>query len=247
MKKVLVVTVVLAFMVGMGILFIEKGPHNLTFYESSSGEAYSNTDIEVIYTKFCPFSPCGKKYRSETIYSGFTDEGGSITLWGHSANEINFNGQGDRILEYTIVVNGQSFKRMDKEKSNSTSIYLIASDDYDVKFSEGEIEILFDWQDVLLRPNTDVTIGEVLYTELSPDEQFLYIRTGQGGGFGGIIYDRDTQIAHILGGQVENGRAWQEDGTLKLYDFEYFGEDAGDIISTYSSRDSQSPWVLIAE
>lgn len=124
MKKVFSVVILGVSIVIAVFLWIEKGPHKVVFANTEAGTIYANQEIEIIYTKFCVSSPCGSQHMPRTIYSGTTNESGSIILWGHSAKEIGYGYQFGRIIEYTIHIDGKEWHYMDKERSTNTIIYL---------------------------------------------------------------------------------------------------------------------------
>jgi len=111
-----------------------------------------------------------------------------------------------------------------------------------VDFQKDEIKVNFNLNKVEIIPDFNLSIGPVIKTMLSPNEKFLYIATGQGGGTASFIYDIKNNKTYFCQGAKDVGE-WLDDGRLEVVNYEHY-DNAGKIINKLQSIDSSKPWEL---
>ena len=113
-----------------------------------------------------------------------------------------------------------------------------------VDYQKDNIDVSFNLNEVNITPAFDLEIGKVSEMKLSPNEQFLYIATAQGGGTASFVYSLENEKVYYLGNDARGVAEWQADGKLKVENKGQFGEDAGKLLSVYESVSSAEPWIL---
>lgn len=114
-----------------------------------------------------------------------------------------------------------------------------------VEFNEDDILIELDLkgEDRDLFAGDPINAGPVMNMLLSPNEKFLAIETGQGGGVAVMIYDIEEEKVHALGSFAAK-LEWLEDNRLRMEDYVRFGENIGDLDAVYESLSNERPWEI---
>jgi hypothetical protein len=111
-----------------------------------------------------------------------------------------------------------------------------------VDYVEGDVEVHFAWEDVVIEPSFSNSIGPVLEKSLSPNKKYLYVATGQGGGWASFIYEIGTNKVHFLRGPRDVGH-WLSDGRLEVVGSYVFES----LHPTYRSESQSEPWKIREE
>lgn len=124
LPKILAVCIGLIFLGFLVYWVPQQIPYKVTLFDASTKSPLRNTTLEIHYDSFDVSSPASP---SELIFEGTTDEDGVVSLRGHRASDFNQLGQGNRMYEYWVVIDGQTFNQIEKQESGK-GVYLLMTD-----------------------------------------------------------------------------------------------------------------------
>lgn len=216
-------------------------PHRVTFVDFQTDQPIANTHLVINYDPVCQSSPC---HRPVTIFDGQTDEKGRVWLKGHTTQDLNrFYGMAWLPgFEYSIKTDQHTRLWPEEGREDPPVVYLLKKHDVTSAFTDRPV--YFNWSDITIEPALNLAIGPTIHTELSRDQKYLYVATGQGGGTASFIYDIEAKKAYFLGNNAHDVGDWLSDGRIEVRNYQQFGEEIGKIESIYRSVSSSQPWII---
>jgi len=113
-----------------------------------------------------------------------------------------------------------------------------------VEFSRGNVNMTMQLNDIETVPHFDLHIGPVMALGLSPNEEFLYINTSQGGAAASFVYNVSGDKVYFLGNDIRTTAFWTSEGKLFQDEYTAFEGTEGEKGVYYISRSNEAPWEM---